>query len=126
MLYPAFRLQERMQRMTLGTRTWTLIMEAYCHARADEAAKAVASASASADAADDKPSARKPAKWYNRGATLAVRRSLGYTRFGSVQTKYVDAARPHFRKKIKQQEAEAAATAKNLAMGLTADGRAKD
>ena len=63
---------------------------------------------------------------YNRGATLAVRRSLGYTRFGSVQTKYVDAARPHFRKKIKQQEAEAAATAKNLAMGLTADGRAKD
>ena len=123
MLYPAFRLQERMQRMTLGTRTWTLIMEAYCHARADEAAKAAAAAAA----ADDKPSARKPAaKWYNRGAALAVRRSLGYTRFGSVQTKYVDAARPHFRKKIKQQEAEAAATAKNLAMGLTADGRVKD
>ena len=50
---------------------------------------------------------------------------LGATRFGSVQTKYVDAARPHFRKKIAKQEKEAAAIAANLAAGLTADGRAK-
>ena len=38
---------------------------------------------------------------------------------------YVDAARPHFRKKIAKQEKEAAAIAANLAAGLTADGRAK-
>ena len=121
-LYPAFRLQERMQRMTLGTRKWTLIMEAYCHARAVEAA-----AQAARDAKDlgeDAPAPHKLA-WYNRGAALLVRRKLGATRFGSVQTKYVDAARPHFRKKIAKQEKEAAAIAANLAAGLTADGRAK-
>ena len=93
-----------------------------CHARAVEAA-----AQAARDAKDlgeDAPAPHKLA-WYNRGAALLVRRKLGATRFGSVQTKYVDAARPHFRKKIAKQEKEAAAIAANLAAGLTADGRAK-
>ena len=73
---------------------------------------------------EDAPAPHKLA-WYNRGAALLVRRKLGATRFGSVQTKYVDATRPHFRKKIAKQEKEAAAIAANLAAGLTADGRAK-
>lgn len=86
LLYPAFRLQERMQKMTLGPRKWKLIMEAYLHAKNDEAA-AVAM----------RRTGKSPPKekWFNREPVLSVRQKLGYSRRGLVNTTYVDAARPH-------------------------------
>lgn len=76
LLYPAFRLQSRMQQMTLGERTWTLILEAFALARKNEANQKLV---------DDGVLPKLPVNWFNRGVPLDVRRILGFTRYGTIK-----------------------------------------
>ena len=73
LLFPAFRMQEAMQRLTLGTKSWTKILEDYnSHKFAPKGAKPV----------------------YRFFQCCAKKNELKQNRYSKVNVKYIDSTRP--------------------------------
>ena len=100
LLYPAFRLQDSMQRCTLGTRDWQLIFEANVRQQQkDEFARLF-------------PGRKVPKQWFEKCPWRQLFYSMGRLHTGRVDPDYISKARPNAVRRAEEKRLEAEANAR--------------